>query len=74
VNLRVREKKDVRAVPAIAKAIADLEQKLAGEGRLLVRYSGTEPLLRIMIEGQDQRQIESWAHGLATVVQQHLGA
>jgi phosphoglucosamine mutase len=74
VNLRVREKRDLGSVPAIAAAITDLERKLEGQGRLLVRYSGTEPLLRIMVEGQDQSRIDHWAHELAAVVEQHLGA
>jgi phosphoglucosamine mutase len=74
VNVRVQEKRDLASVPGIASAVADLERRLKGEGRLLVRYSGTEPLLRIMIEGRDQAQIDAWAHGLATVVQEHLGA
>ena len=45
-----------------------VEQQLEGEGRLLVRYSGTEPLLRIMIEGRDQQQIRAWADEIADVV------
>jgi phosphoglucosamine mutase len=50
-----------------------VEQRLAGQGRLLVRYSGTEPLLRVMLEGKDQREIQSWASEIASVVKQHLG-
>ena len=56
VNVRVREKKDLQAVPAIADAMRRVEERLAGNGRLLVRYSGTEPLLRVMIEGKDQQR------------------
>ena len=52
LNVRVREKVDLRRVPAIAAAIARVEARVAGQGRLLVRYSGTEPLLRVMLEGQ----------------------
>ena len=44
----------------------------AGAGRLLVRYSGTEPLLRVMIEGQDQAQIRAWAEEIAAEVRTHL--
>ena len=73
VNVRVREKKDLRTVPAIATAMDRVEQRLAGQGRLLVRYSGTEPLLRVMLEGRDQHEIQTWASEIATVVQQHLG-
>lgn len=73
VNVRVREKKDLRAVPAIAEAMDRVEQRLAGHGRLLVRYSGTEPLLRVMIEGRDHQEIQGWAREIAESVQQHLG-
>jgi phosphoglucosamine mutase len=73
VNVRVREKKDLASVPPIADAMADVERQLAGEGRLLVRYSGTEPLLRVMIEGKDQQQIQAWAAGIANAVREHLG-
>ena len=73
VNVRVREKKDLRSVPAIAEAMNRVEERLAGQGRLLVRYSGTEPLLRVMLEGKDQHDIQTWASEIAGVVKQHLG-
>ena len=53
VNVRVREKSDLATVPDIAAAMASVEEHLAGQGRLLVRYSGTEPLLRVMLEGRE---------------------
>ena len=73
VNVRVKEKKDLRSVPAIAASMDRIEQQLAGQGRLLVRYSGTEPLLRVMIEGKDQQEIQGWAREIADSVKQHLG-
>ena len=73
LNVRVRERKDLSGVPAIVDAMKAVEERLAGEGRLLVRYSGTEPLLRIMIEGKDQQQIQQWAAEIGTVVKQELG-
>ena len=73
VNVRVREKQELAAVPSIAEAMARVESRLAGEGRLLVRYSGTEPLLRVMIEGKDQQQIQAWAAEIAGAVREHLG-
>ena len=57
----------------VAGIMEEIEQRLAGHGRLLVRYSGTEPLLRIMLEGRDQREIEAWAREIASVVQRELG-
>jgi phosphoglucosamine mutase len=73
VNVRVKQKRELQSVPAIADAMERIERRLAGQGRLLVRYSGTEPLLRVMIEGKDQQQIQSWAHEIADSVKLHLG-
>jgi phosphoglucosamine mutase len=73
VNVRVREKRELRDVAEIADAMQRVEQRLAGHGRLLVRYSGTEPLLRVMIEGKDQQEIQGWAREIADRVKQHLG-
>ena len=72
VNVRVRERRDLASVPAVADAIAGVESRLAGQGRLLVRYSGTEPLLRIMLEGRDRDEITTWANEIAGVVKQEL--
>jgi phosphoglucosamine mutase len=73
VNVRVREKTDLRQVPAIAAAMDRVERQLAGPGRLLVRYSGTEPLLRVRFEGRDQQEIQAWAREIADTVKEHLG-
>ncbi len=73
LNVRVREKKDLQAVPAIADSMRRVEERLAGNGRLLVRYSGTEPLLRVMIEGRDQHEIQGWAAEIVSTVKEHLG-
>jgi phosphoglucosamine mutase len=72
VNVRVKQKTDLSTVPAIASTMKRVEQGLAGNGRLLVRYSGTEPLLRIMLEGQDDQVIRGWADEIAGVVREHL--
>lgn len=72
VNVRVREKTDYTSVPAIADAVRQVEAELHGQGRLLVRYSGTEPLIRIMLEGKDPRTIRVWADQIAGVVKEHL--
>ena len=71
--MRVREKVELATVPAVAAAIARVEARVAGQGRLLVRYSGTEPLLRVMLEGQDQDEIRGWAQEIVDVVKEHLG-
>ena len=74
LNVRVARKVELATVPDVARTMADVESRLAGNGRLLVRYSGTEPLLRIMIEGQDQDDIAAWAEEIAASVRQHLAA
>jgi phosphoglucosamine mutase len=73
LNVRVREKVDLQTVPPVATAIARVEARVAGQGRLLVRYSGTEPLLRVMLEGQREDDLRAWAQEIIDVVQQHLG-
>jgi phosphoglucosamine mutase len=72
VNVRVKERTDLATVPAIASAMRKVEQQLSGNGRLLVRYSGTEPLLRIMLEGKDDAEITQWANQIADVVRENL--
>lgn len=72
VNVRVKQKTDYMTVPAIADTVRRIEAGMAGNGRLLVRYSGTEPLLRIMLEGKDDATIRAWADELAHAVREHL--
>jgi phosphoglucosamine mutase len=72
VNVRVKQRTDLATVPAIASTMKKVEQGLAGNGRLLVRYSGTEPLLRIMLEGQDSTTIRAWADEIADAVRANL--
>jgi phosphoglucosamine mutase len=74
VNVRVAARRDVASVPALGEAIRAAETALGERGRVLVRYSGTEPLLRIMIEGERESQIRSLADGIAGAARQALGA
>ena len=74
MNVRVERRVDLASVPEIASVMTAVESRLAGHGRLLVRYSGTEPLLRIMLEGRDQAEITRWADEIVGAVKQHLGA
>ncbi|HEX9021236.1 MAG TPA: phosphoglucosamine mutase [Nitrospirota bacterium] len=73
VNVRVRERKDLASIPEIAKRSAEIEKKLGAAGRLLVRYSGTEPKVRVMIEGEDETEIKALAHDLAEIIKEKLG-
>lgn len=72
VNVRVNNKLPFEEVPDISAAAQKLESELNGNGRLLLRYSGTEDLARVMIEGKDQVQIESQARALADVIKTSL--
>ncbi len=73
LNVRVRERVELSSVPAVADAIARVEARVAGQGRLLVRYSGTEPLLRVMLEGHHQDEIRGWAQEIVDAVKKHHG-
>ncbi len=73
LNVRVREKAELEKIPEIAAAMKRVEARLGANGRLLVRYSGTEPLLRVMLEGQDSGEIEQWAHEIVDAVNKAIG-
>ncbi len=73
VNVKVREKKPLDQIPSIAEAIAAAEQDLAGTGRVVIRYSGTEALARVMIEAEDQSQMARHAETIAQAIRTELG-
>ena len=72
VNVRVDEKKPIESLPAVAKAVAKVEAELDGRGRVLIRYSGTEPKVRIMVEGDDEDRVDSYANDLAAELRRAL--
>jgi phosphoglucosamine mutase len=72
LNVKVKERKDLERLPKARQAIHAAEKALGERGRLLVRYSGTEPLLRIMAEGDDQQKIEAVARELAQTLEAQL--
>lgn len=74
VNVAVKVKQPFAEVPDIQRASQNIEAKLGSRGRLLLRYSGTESLARVMIEGENQLEIEKQAGELAEVIQKSLGA
>jgi len=74
VNVRVKRRADLADFPAVSRVMAEVEAALGDEGRVLIRYSGTEPLLRIMLEGRNQNQIEAQAASIAGAVQATIGA
>ncbi len=71
-NLPVRRKPALEDLPRVVAASREVERRLGSEGRLVLRYSGTEPLVRIMIEGRDRAEIETLAGGLAEVLDAEL--
>jgi phosphoglucosamine mutase len=73
VNVPVARKPPFAELPAVAAVAREVEESLGGDGRLVLRYSGTEPLARIMIEGPDQARIESLAGELASTLRRELG-
>ncbi|MFL6291598.1 MAG: phosphoglucosamine mutase [Thermoanaerobaculia bacterium] len=72
-NVRVARKPDLATIPSVAAAARSVEDRLGADGRLVLRYSGTEPLARVMIEGPDQPTIEAMAAELIGVIQGELG-
>lgn len=73
-NVRVQRKPDLATLPRVAEAVRSVEERLGADGRLVLRYSGTEPLARVMIEGPDQPSIEAMAGELAGAIQAEIGA
>jgi phosphoglucosamine mutase len=74
VNVRVREKKGLTELPSVAREIRLVEEAFAGTGRVLVRFSGTEPLARVMVEGPDLEQVESFSARIAEAIRLEMGA
>jgi len=72
-NVRVREKKPLMEIAAVAQAIRQAESELDGNGRVVVRYSGTEALARVMIEAESEQTMHRIADSIADAIQQHLG-
>jgi phosphoglucosamine mutase len=73
VNVRVREKKPFAEIDSVQEITREIEGKLGAEGRLLLRYSGTESLARVMIEGAKQREIEEYAAKIADAIKDAIG-
>ncbi len=72
-NLKVREKKPLDQMPALLKLVADAEKAVAGAGRVLLRYSGTETKIRLLIEGRDAGEIGRHADRIADAIQTEIG-
>ena len=73
VNVRVRERRPLEELPRVTDEIRACEAELNGSGRILVRYSGTEPLLRVMVEGLEQGQVKRLADRVAVAIHADMG-
>jgi phosphoglucosamine mutase len=72
VNIRVKARKPIDELPRVMDEIRACEAALDGSGRVLVRFSGTEPLARVMVEGPDSSTVESWAEKIAAAIRSEL--
>jgi phosphoglucosamine mutase len=74
INVKVRERVDIETLPEIKQHLDRARTALEGRGRLVVRYSGTEPLLRVMAEGPDEVEVRTLAQAIVDAVTARLGA
>ena len=73
VSETMRSRLPLEEMPRLQKGMQRVERTLGAEGRLLVRWSGTEPKLRVMIEGPDERALEAFAHELVALARKDVG-
>ncbi|HYX27993.1 MAG TPA: hypothetical protein VE863_05460, partial [Pyrinomonadaceae bacterium] len=74
INIKVRQKVPFTELPMVQEKAREIERLMGARGRLLLRYSGTEPLARVMMEGDDATKVNAWANGLAGVIKSEIGA
>jgi phosphoglucosamine mutase len=73
VNVRVKERRPLEQLDSVKRLIGQAEAEFQEGGRVLVRFSGTEPLARVMVEGPTQARVDHWAHGIADAIKAELG-
>jgi phosphoglucosamine mutase len=74
VNVRVRQKPPLSLLPDVSRMLAEAEQALGASGRVVLRYSGTEPLARVMVEAEREEDVERWTDSLAEALKASIGA
>jgi phosphoglucosamine mutase len=74
VNVRVRQKPPLSLLPDVSRMLAEAEQTLGASGRVVLRYSGTEPLARVMVEAEREEDVERWTDSLAEALKASIGA
>lgn len=72
VNVRIKAKKELGSLPKVNRCIEQVEQELGSKGRVVVRFSGTEPVCRVMVEGDDEGAVWGYANRIAKVVEEEL--
>jgi phosphoglucosamine mutase len=72
-NLVVKEKRPLAELPVVMRLVSDAEKELSGKGRVVLRYSGTEPQIRLLIEGRDSDLIDKQADRIADAIQSAIG-
>ena len=73
VNVKVRERKPLSSIPAVAEKIRDAEEDLKDSGRVVIRFSGTEPLARVMIEAESESLMRHHVDAIADAIRKELG-
>jgi phosphoglucosamine mutase len=73
-NVKVRNRVPFAEMRDVARTIGAVEARFNGRGRVFVRYSGTEMLARVMIEGEDEKEIEASAREIGAMIEKHIGA
>lgn len=73
VNVAVKSKPPLETLPAVASTLGDAKRSLGNTGRVVVRYSGTEPLARVMVEAESEKDVELWTRSLATALRSAIG-
>jgi phosphoglucosamine mutase len=74
LGIAVKSKPELGSLAGVMSAIRDVEKKLGANGRVLVRYSGTEPKVRVLVEGPDQKTIDGYAAAIAAELKKAIGA
>jgi phosphoglucosamine mutase len=74
VNVKVKSKPPLESLPAVAQALADAQTTLGDNGRVVLRYSGTEPLARVMVEAEHQTDVERFSKSIADALHSAIGA
>ena len=72
INVEIEKRRDIRSIPAIERAVQQAEGTLAGKGRVLVRPSGTEPKIRVMLEGESLKTINRLGRNIAKVIKEKM--